>query len=662
MKPVWPISIWQPQTRDGDTVWVRPPPAAFGDHYASRSELTRKRAELPLRVVLFGESVAAGYLYAPRLTPAGVLEAQLQAFGGSENFEVIDLARTNETLAGLRATVRASLQINPDVFVLFVGNNWNLLETPTHSAYAADPVARRAFGMSLRANGLDGVQQAAWEPLQDNASAVFEEIALIARTVGIPVLLVVPEVNLADWENRQPVAWLPGDGVERWHEGYRAALAALERGDCAAAVEAAEKMLVLDQGHCPTAWRLLARARVVVGDLAGAAAAARLEVDCTHYSSIAFLAAPQAGPRVQQCLRDQARRRRWTTVDLPEVFAEHNGSPLPGQRLFLDYCHLSAEGFAVAMAAVAAAVFDVSGMIEPPPTWQSLLADGPALVVSAETEAIACLGAAIHGAHRLLTTGARSAVIEHWCRAALAAAPGIEATLLDVVEARCAGDPAVLSAAVQRNTDSPYRLLLQHGWRWAQLDADVIGAIREVLPAHAEAIDGMLIDAARLPLELAAPPWRWLWEPLERCFSEAIDSLEVTRPAFLRCLWPETSFVLISDGERDLELQLTLRLPLLPGLATRAGSVSVLVGERLIATIEQGGHWSRTRLRLPGPVLRRGLNRLILRWPLPPALAVDPLSAVAERLAQGYRADLHPVFGEVFSVRVSTHAEHDFCR
>jgi hypothetical protein len=656
MKPVWPISIWQPQTRDGDTVWVRPPPAAFGDHYASRPELTRKRAELPLRVVLFGESVAAGYLYAPRLTPAGVLEAQLQAFGGSKNFEVIDLARTNETLAGLRATVRASLQINPDVLVLLIGNNWNLLETPTHSAYAADPLARQAFGTTLRDKGLGGVQQDAWQQLQDSASAVFEEIALIARTVGIPVLVVIPEVNLADWENRQPVAWLPGEGVARWHESYRAAVAALERGDSAAAFEAAENMLALDQGHCPTAWRLLARTRVALGDLAGAAAAARQEVDCTNYSSIAFLAAPQAGPRVQQWLRDQARRRRWTTVDLPGVFAEHSGSPLPGHRLFLDYCHLSAEGFAVAMAAVAAAVFDVSGMIEPPPTWQALLPQVPAPAVPAETEAVACLGAAIHGAHRLLTTGAKSAVIEFWCRAALAAAPGIEATLLDVVEARCAGDPAVLSAAVQRNADSPYRLLLQHGWRWAQLDADVIGAIRELLPAHAEAIDRLLIDAARLPLELAAPPWRWLWEPLERCFAEAIDSPEVTRPAFLRCLWPETSFVLISDGERELELQLTLRLPLLPFLATRAGRVAVLVGEQLIATVELGERWSKTSLRLPNSALRRGLNRLILRWPLPPAPAGDPLAAVAERLAQGYRADLHPVFGEVFSVSVSTAA------
>src|SRR6185295_1548198 len=97
-----------------------------------------------------------GYLYAPHLTPARVLEAQLQAAGGEADFEVIDLARTNETLASLAATVRTSLQINPDVLVLFIGNNWNLLETPEVSPYAPSVAARQRYGLSLREKGIAG--------------------------------------------------------------------------------------------------------------------------------------------------------------------------------------------------------------------------------------------------------------------------------------------------------------------------------------------------------------------------------------------------------------------------------------------------------------------------------------------------------------------------
>src|SRR5438270_10249699 len=98
-RPPEPISIWQPREEDGgETVWVRPDPQPLGDHHAVTQTLRRKKAELPLRVGFFGESVAAGYLYAPYVTPARALEGQLRAAGGAGNFEVIDLARTNETL------------------------------------------------------------------------------------------------------------------------------------------------------------------------------------------------------------------------------------------------------------------------------------------------------------------------------------------------------------------------------------------------------------------------------------------------------------------------------------------------------------------------------------------------------------------------------------
>ncbi len=138
-----PISIWEPRAIDGEAVFVRPDPLALGDHSRGRQELRPKTSELPLRVAFFGESAAAGYLYAPHLTPARVLESQLRSAGGESNFEVIDLARTNETLASLAETVRTSLQINPDVLAIFVGNNWNLLETPEVSPYAPSIPARR---------------------------------------------------------------------------------------------------------------------------------------------------------------------------------------------------------------------------------------------------------------------------------------------------------------------------------------------------------------------------------------------------------------------------------------------------------------------------------------------------------------------------------------
>jgi len=677
-----PISIWEPRTEGGATVWVRPEPGPFGDHYATRRELRPKRAELPLRVVFFGESVAAGYLYAPHLTPAGVLEAQLRAAGGSSNFEVIDLARTNETLAGLLATVRASFQINPDVLVLFAGNNWNLLETPEISPYAPMAAARREVAAALRAEGLAGPVRLARERLRTIAEAVFEEIALMARAVGIPVVVVVPEVNLADWENRQPVAWggkrphprplsrlpppFPGRGETskdektafsaRWHHLYKEAVAALERGDADAAENAARTMLEIDGGSCPTAWRLVARARMALGDETGAAMAARAEVDAAAYPVLAFLGAPQAGTAVQDLLRELSRRHGFFRIDLPEIFAEHIGSPLPGRRLFLDYCHLTAEGMRVAMAAVASRVLDLSGMVEDVPAWRDLVALGPA--PSPEAEATACLGAAIHSAHRLLTVGSKVPLLRHWCAAALDASPGIAGALLDLIEARSAPCPAVLTAAQQRNAASPYRLLLQHGWQWDHLDADVITAIRGILKdwdMTAE-IDRRLLAFRAIPaagIDLAAPPFFFLWEPLERFYPEVMRLDDLTAPAYLRCPWPETSFALLTAGDRDLAIEPTVRLPPSPGTAERTGEITVTVNGREIGSVPATARWSRSALRIPAEDLVSGLNRLTLLWPDPPPVDGDPLGAIIQRLEMGLAADLHPVFGEVFSLRAA---------
>lgn len=649
-RPPRPISIWSPREVDGEPAFVRPDPLPLGDHYATTKILRPKRSELPLRVCFFGESVAAGYLYAPHLTPARVLEAQLRAAGGAESFEVVDLARTNERLDTLVETVEASLQINPDVLVLFVGNNWNLLETPEVSPYAP---SRQRYALALREEGVRGPLRLAEEELRRKAEGALDRIALIARAVGIPVVLVLPEVNLADWETRQPPVCLPGEGTARWHSFYKDACERLDRKDFAGAAEAAREMLALDGGACPSAFRLLARALAGSGDSGEALQAARAEVDASSYATLCFLAAPQAGTLARELLREAARRHGFSAVDLPSIFAEHTGSSLPDRRLFLDYCHLTTEGMEVAMAAVAAEVLNLSGMIEEPADWRSLLSR-PA--ISPEAEATARLGAALHTAHRLLPVTAKGPILEYWLEAALDASPGIEETMRDLVAARSAPAPAVLTAAQQRNLASPYRLLLQHGWRWDHLDADMIRAVSDVLErrgrsAWVEIVRGLLESHGLREEGVDLADSFYLWEPLERFYPEVMTFEDLPRRGTLRCPWPETSFCLILDGTRDVEIEPTVRLPLSgaePG--NRWGEVRVSVDGAAAGSFEATERWTRAPLRIGRDHLRPGLNRLTLGWPAPPPSGDDPLRTALERLEMGIAADLHPVFGEVFSL------------
>lgn len=639
-----PISIWQPQEIDGETVWVRPDPQLLGDQFAAAKILRRKKAQIPLRVVLFGESVAAGYLYAPHVTPAQVLERHLRTVGGENNFEVIDLARTNETLGGLAETVRASLQINPDVLVLFAGNNWNLLETPEVSPYAPSVLARQRYGQALREEGVAGPVRQAEERLRETADAALGAISEIAWTVRVPVIVVIPEVNLLDWETRQPPVWLDGDGTARWHELYTKAIEQLHHNDFQGVIETVRALRDLDSGACSSTWRLLARAHLGLGDREAARQACLAEIDAARYATLAFLSAPQATTEARTLLLEAARHHGFISVDLREIFAAHTGSNLPDRRLFLDYCHLTLEGIHVAMAAVAVQVLNLSGMIDEEIDRQRL----PLPSISPEAEATARFGAAIHTAHRLLPTGSKRPILEHWCEAALDASPGIAETMLDLIAARCAPCPAVLTAAQQRNLASPYRLTLQHGWRWDHLDADLIEAVRAVLERRShpagDAIDRLLLEHHAIReegTELLAPIY--LWEPLERFYPEVMDFADLTRRATLRSPWPETSFCLICDGERDVEIAATLRLPV-------AGSIAIAVNDRGLGTVEVTERWTRTTFQIDRKDLLRGLSRLTLRWPWPARDGAAALQEAVERLEVGVAADVHPVLGEMFSL------------
>ncbi len=173
-----PISIWQPDRDDGELVFVRPEPLPLGDHYATRRRLRARKDASTRRVAFFGESVAAGYLYAPHLTPAEILETQLR--GVDAGYEVVDLARTNETLAGLATTVESSLQLDPDALVIFAGNNWNLLETPEVSPYVPSVTARQRYGQALADDGLAGPAQLATHRLREKARGCLETVARLA--------------------------------------------------------------------------------------------------------------------------------------------------------------------------------------------------------------------------------------------------------------------------------------------------------------------------------------------------------------------------------------------------------------------------------------------------------------------------------------------------
>ncbi|MCB1058283.1 MAG: hypothetical protein KDD11_22515, partial [Acidobacteria bacterium] len=467
------------------------------------------------------------------------------------------------------------------------------------------------------------------------------------------VVWIVPEVNLADWEGCQPAPWLPGGGSARWHAELAQGRTALAAGRTEETLAAAAAMRDLDGGLVPTAHRLEVRAHLALGQEAAAATAARGEIAAQHYPLLAHLAAPQASPWVQELLRRGGHRHGFSIVDLPEVFAAHGDTALPGRRYFLDYCHLTVEGIHVAMAAATAAVLSQNGETG---EWRRLVETLPPPVVDPSLVATAYLGAAIHGAHRLLPLTDAAPLLEFWCGAALDASPRIADTFLDLARARCAPVPAVLTGAQRRNLASSHRLGLQHGWRWDGLDLDVLAALATALEARGIAArervrEDLVAGRGSLERPVDLVETRWLWRPLERFLPEVMAFDDLDRRAFYRAPWPRSSFALVTDGAGAVRLRCVLRLPAAGGAARR--SVGLEVDGREIARRAVGSRFERWDLELPAAMMHRGVHRLTLLWPPAPPRGGEALALALRRLEEGLEGDLHPVFGEVFSLEAA---------
>ncbi|MCP5050179.1 MAG: hypothetical protein GY940_23640 [bacterium] len=661
LSPTRPISIWQPVEREGETVFIRPDPLPLGDHYACRSVLEKKKQPGIKRIAFFGESAAAGYLYAPHLTPAKALEEQLREISGPGSFEVVDFARTNETIDTMLQTVTDSLQLAPDLMVIFTGNNWNLLETPEVSPYFPSLTARQDHALALREWGISGPARIAGDTLAEKAEAAFARIGYLTRGQGIPVILVLPEVNLRDWESCQPVMWLAGDGIKQWYETYEKCLQFLEGGNYTAAVSGAKQLLELDGGTCPTTQRILANACLGLGREQESHDSCRAEIDADRYSTLCFLSAPRATTEVGRLLESSARAHGFSIVDLPAIFRQYTGSPIQGRRMFLDYCHLTKEGIKVAMAAVTGEVLRLSGEKGDKIRWSELIDRLPDPVIKPEAEAVALFGAAIHTAHRHVPTGAKEPFLEYWCREALRKSPGIESAMMDFIAAGSAPCQAVLTAAQQRNLESPYRLLNQHGRQYHFLDFDVIEALCRTLeptrgPAVRDEIYRMLYSSHGIKergRDLLFP-LPYLWSPLRQFYPGVMKTRGYTPQVTYRSPWPVSDFCLVCDFSEDIVVELTLRLPLPRGVRVETGGIVVLFVNGLkLCGVSANGDWQRYTIPIGRHLLKEGmnLNRLTLRWPMPPPVGEDACKAAISRLEQGIEADLHPVFGEMFSFR-----------
>jgi hypothetical protein len=566
------------------------------------------------RVVVIGESVARGGSYEPVFTPTGALARQLERMAPGA-YQCVDLAKASASVEDLTHLACQLPLVEPDVLVVIAGNNWAQTGVTGEDGVINDDGLSGAMAGSLREGGYAAMRRTFIDrAVLPRARRFLDSVLALHTARGTQIVVVVPEFNLRGWVPPVEVevpALAPGP-LARWYELRAGAEHACAAADWEGVRAAAGEMSRLDGGTSPVPGQLLARAGLAAGD--GAATRAGLEAS---RDALAGLGLPWCTPRiigeVADLLTGFAAGHGFRCVDLRAVLASKDGLGLPDRRLFQDYCHLTDTGMELMMSAVADAIAGHPPGTTPP---------GPGIAPAFRS--LMHLTAAVHSAY----CGQPVDIVDWYLRAAVGADPQVTAFLAALLE--------VIEGADPRWTHSAIELLaagIQH----------VAGALAPVLLSR---------DAPRTMWALRAA----LWDVLGTAPSPAGTEIDL-----LYSRWPMPSQGYQRSTSQRQPFGFALHQPLAGTLgltyrmpdAPPGSAAQVSLNQQPLGTLAASTSWAQACFELPAQATRAGMNWLRIHWPVPAIDTSQRYAAATAALHRDAFPDVLPVFGELFSARIT---------
>ncbi|HVU23574.1 MAG TPA: hypothetical protein VHE13_05560 [Opitutus sp.] len=352
------------------------------------------------RVFVIGESAAMG-VPEPGFALGPQLQAQLRAGYPGRRIDVFDLGITAIDSHVIRDIVRQAADFQPDLFVVYMGNNEVVGPYGPSSAVAARMPPRWLIRLSLWTRGtrtgqlvqravralaapgrdfkdwrgmetFKGNDVAADDPrmrtVYANFAANLADVVALARGAGAKVVLSTVAVNVRDCA---PFVSLHGAGLtparrDEWQEDSAAAARAAGLGDDARARTLLERAATLDPAYAETHYQL---ARLL--DRNGDAAAARRQyLDALQWDALRF----RADARINAIIRAAAGAggAAVTLADAARALGSDAASTVApaGHRFFFEHVHLTWEGnYALARTLVPVAGAALFGDQTVPAPW-----------------------------------------------------------------------------------------------------------------------------------------------------------------------------------------------------------------------------------------------------------------------------------------------------
>jgi hypothetical protein len=625
------VGIWE-QTDDDANVWVRTKAEPW-HLWADVPEL-RLRADSK-RVVLLGESVARGWLYDPHFNPSmqirDLIEAQV-----TSKVDVIDLAQNAAELHRIKQTALSALDMRPDVLIVFAGNNFEKC-LRRHDWAVAAKILRKTGSFSDARVCLHDIVK----------SRIQEFLAALAKAAAgrvRQIVVVIPEINLLDWCEREPIVpIMDWETNARWEHAREAAIGFMKELEFAKCEEAARQMLECDRGTSPLSTRLLAECALC----SGATKEARRLFEQSRDAALFFPNKATGGsPSLQNFLRENAPQYGFTVLDLRRVFESWSHGKLPGRDLFLDNCHLTATGLTLAAQAIVAAISPALGGSE-----LSLPArPQPVSLATPEVEANAHFRAAVVNAY----ANQSDELIAYHCKKAADLWPPIT----DVMRLFADGHVRKAPLPMCESFDKLYRYEMEtctepgrkpmffHDPRSMKtLHPALISGIQSVLAqSDAQSIGLTMISEHALKEKVVLLDPMYCQVPNRRVISDDWPG----RRCFYREFRRQSIFRLFSDTARPVNMHLTYRTPFAPP----GCGPDVYVNEIYLGQLNAAPAWRNHTIHLAGDELMIGCNEIRIVWPLPTREYAQHLEAVATGWESHELFDIYPLYGEVHNLIV----------
>ncbi|CDL84613.1 hypothetical protein [Xenorhabdus szentirmaii] len=646
------IGTWHPTKIDDEVIFIRRNQSDSIFWESSQQQLTVNKKKGVKRVCFIGESAALGMFFTPNITPTKTLSYLLNQYSDIE-WEVIDLARSCMNAGGLLDTCKASLQLQPDYVIILAGNNWFSDVLFEHNA----PLERRKNYADVLANsGPSGIAAKYKEKLENNAKILINKIDAISRKSNAKFIFALPASNYTDWERKTPLHWLGNGKTAEWYELYRNASQFIMNGQYIEALELGLNMVEIDGGVSATSNRIVANSLIALNRIEEAKS--YLDAECSYALMHDLVTSfPSTPSFVKECITQQDVDIN--VIDLEYYFSKYLGSNMLGDSFFVDYCHMTPEGFKVAMSPIAERLI-CHEKDKPDISWEVMAKKNIESEVSAYQLAVSYFYIALYNSHMnrpVNEIAERERIVKLFEKPVQYSEEILDVMELYVKARSCEkGAGFGLSRAGQKLLElvnSPLDFPVAQSSPGS--DEQTIDAICEIFDKYSR--DGKIlkeyyqksyINQLKYSVDLTEPQYIEKVGSIIRVSKDPEANTRRSIPYF-KSWWPTSSFTLITSGNHDLNIEMTSRVK----KYIEKNKVRVSINNKLIKDVELSSEWSCHKLIVPSNFTKPGFNKITLEWPKLEQDEENEVLNISSRYNKGLKTEIFPIFGELFYLKVS---------